>query len=266
MPPLEEERAGVLGEFGGLGLPVEGHLWWDKRNWGYRNLNDLAELQGSYDALIDNLRPMIARGLCAAVYTQTSDVEGEVNGLLTYDREVVKFDVNQMAKLHKPLYEPPPFIITKVLAPTSENRQQIWHYTTDEPGEGWQQPDFDDSAWQEGTGGFGTKGTPGAVLGTEWKTSDIWLRRDFEWKDMDLNAVHLRIHHDEDVEVFLNGRQIAAYEGYLTAYAERPLDKQTIGLLKSGRNTLAVHCRQTGGGQFVDVGLIDVLEKPRPSD
>jgi len=83
---LEEKRAVDLGEFGGLGLPVKGHLWWNKKNWGYRNYKTKDELVAAYSNLIAKLRPLIAKGLAAAVYTQTTDVEGEVNGYLTYDR------------------------------------------------------------------------------------------------------------------------------------------------------------------------------------
>jgi len=103
MPPLEEDRAAVLGEFGGLGLPIKGHLWWDKRNWGYRNLEKKAQLQEDYEKLIRQLQPMVDKGLCAAVYTQTSDCEGEVNGLMTYDRKVLKLDLKHTSVLHREL-------------------------------------------------------------------------------------------------------------------------------------------------------------------
>jgi beta-galactosidase/beta-glucuronidase len=105
MPEPESVRAVVLGEFGGLGLPIEGHLWWNKRNWGYRTYKTTEELRQNYDALIQELRPLVERGLAAAVYTQTTDVEGEVNGLMTYDREIVKFDPEHLGQLHEPLYE-----------------------------------------------------------------------------------------------------------------------------------------------------------------
>lgn len=103
MFPVMPGRASVLGEFGGLGLPLEGHLWWNKRNWGYRTFEDRAQLQAAYEALIEKLAPLVKQGLAAAIYTQTSDVEGEVNGLLTYDRKVVKFDAAKLAELHRKL-------------------------------------------------------------------------------------------------------------------------------------------------------------------
>ncbi len=101
MYPVMPGRASVLGEFGGLGLPVEGHLWWNKRNWGYRTFEDLAKLQTGYEELMQKLEPLVRQGLAAAIYTQTTDVEGEVNGLMTYDRKVIKFDAAKLAGLHR---------------------------------------------------------------------------------------------------------------------------------------------------------------------
>ncbi len=102
----EEHRAAVLGEFGGLGLPLEGHTWQSTKNWGYRKYNNREELTKAYLSLMDHLQPQIADpGMSAAVYTQTTDVETEVNGLMTYDREIVKPDEEQIAAAHRKLFE-----------------------------------------------------------------------------------------------------------------------------------------------------------------
>jgi len=101
MYPVVENRASVLGEFGGLGLPIEDHLWWNKRNWGYRTFADRTALQAGYEDLMQKLEPLVQHGLAAAIYTQTTDVEGEVNGLMTYDRKVIKYDVDKLAQWHK---------------------------------------------------------------------------------------------------------------------------------------------------------------------
>ena len=101
MYPVMANRASVLGEFGGLGLPIEGHLWWDKRNWGYRSFEDRTKLQAGYEDLMQKLEPLVKQGLAAAIYTQTTDVEGEVNGLMTYDRKVTKYDVEKLAQWNR---------------------------------------------------------------------------------------------------------------------------------------------------------------------
>lgn len=94
----------VLGEYGGLGLPVEGHTWQDKDNWGYQSFKTQEELLARYERLIEDLKALIPKGLAAAVYTQTTDVEIETNGLMTYDRKVIKFPVEVLRKLHNELY------------------------------------------------------------------------------------------------------------------------------------------------------------------
>jgi len=101
MFPVVPDRVSVLGEFGGLGFPVPDHLWWNKRNWGYRNFKTRDELQAAYTKLIEDLEPLVAKGLSAAIYTQTTDVEGEVNGLMTYDRRVLKYDAAKLKALHE---------------------------------------------------------------------------------------------------------------------------------------------------------------------
>ena len=277
MFPIEDQRASVLGEFGGLGLPVEGHTWVDKGNWGYRSFTTKEELAAAYEALVGQLPWLIGDGLAAAVYTQTTDVEVEVNGLLTYDREVLKFDAERLRKLHARLYGPAP--TSTPLIPTSEDEPQTWRYTTTSPADGWEQPEFDDTNWQAAPGGFGEPSTPGSVVRTEWKSPDIWLRRTFELDDETRNrvslrnpvsdattdsaesgttSVYLRLHYDEDSEIYINGVLAARVTGYVTEYVLLPVSEAAQQALRTGENTLAVHCHQTGGGQYIDAGLVEV--------
>ena len=261
IPKLEEHRAAVLGEYGGLGLPLEGHTWQARNNWGYRSFTSKEALASTYAGLIYKLRPLIGQGLSAAIYTQTTDVEVEVNGLMTYDREVLKFDSEWMAALHKKLYLPPPKEI--VVLPTSREQAQEWRYTTTRPADGWEQAAFDDSSWKTGPGGFGEPTTPGSKVRTDWKTPDIWLRRSVKLPESEIKTggLALAIHHDEDAEIYLNGTQIAAVKGYTTDYNVVPLDEKTLAAAwKEGENVLAVHCHQTGGGQYIDVGLVRLEE------
>jgi beta-galactosidase/beta-glucuronidase len=88
----DAERVTVLGEYGGIGLPLEGHLWQTDRNWGYVQFKNAKEVTDEYVKFAEILKNLIKAGFSAAVYTQTTDVEGEVNGLMTYDRKVVKLE------------------------------------------------------------------------------------------------------------------------------------------------------------------------------
>jgi len=99
-------EAVVLGEFGGLGWPVENHTWQANKNWGYQNFKNGEDLFKRYDSFTDRLQELIKLGLSAAVYTQTTDVEGEVNGFMTYDRKVIKIPVELLRKSNVRLYDP----------------------------------------------------------------------------------------------------------------------------------------------------------------
>ncbi|QNA42714.1 glycoside hydrolase family 2 protein [Lacibacter sediminis] len=95
----------VLGEFGGLGLPVENHTWQEKNNWGYQSFKNNTELWNRYAEFVNRIPELITKGLSAAVYTQTTDVEVETNGIMTYDRKVIKMPVEKLKTLHQQLYK-----------------------------------------------------------------------------------------------------------------------------------------------------------------
>jgi len=101
-----KDRILVLGEYGGLGLPVENHTWQTKDNWGYQTFKNKEELLKRYTEFINDIPHLITKGLSAAVYTQTTDVEVETNGLMTYDRKVIKFPVEKLREIHSRLYDP----------------------------------------------------------------------------------------------------------------------------------------------------------------
>jgi hypothetical protein len=157
-----------------------------------------------------------------------------------------------------PLPTPPE--VTDVV-PSSQKQAATWKYTMQKPAEGWEKPQFDAGNWKEGPGGFGSRGTPGAVVGTEWKTADIWLRREIIIPQGDLANLHLSVYHDEDVEVYVEGVLAAREAGYVNSYEVVEIRPAARKLLQSGAKvTLAVHCHQTTSGQGVDVGVVNVKE------
>ncbi len=138
-----------------------------------------------------------------------------------------------------------------------------WRYSSTDPGDGWRAVDYDDSAWSIGKAGFGTNGTPNARLGTDWTTADIWLRTRVEVpKGFEKAPAWLMLHHDEDVEVYVNGNMLVERKGYLRDYERIPLTPEQRKLFRAGKeNVIAMHCHQTSGGQFVDLGLIALIKE-----
>jgi hypothetical protein len=146
-----------------------------------------------------------------------------------------------------------------ILITTARERESIWRYTTMHPAEGWMARDFDDRSWAIGPGGFGTRATPGAHVHTVWDSPEIWLRRDIDLPPAiagaNLAELRLLLHHDEDAEVYLNGTLAARAAGFTVDYQAVRIRPEAMRTLKPGKNSLAVHCRQTSGGQYIDVGL-----------
>ena len=97
----DPELVNVLGEYGGIGLPFEGHTWETGRNWGYVKFSTSEEVTDKYVEYTELLKELVHEGCAAAVYTQTTDVESEINGLMTYDREIDKLDVARVAAANK---------------------------------------------------------------------------------------------------------------------------------------------------------------------
>lgn len=153
---------------------------------------------------------------------------------------------------------PPPQKVKSIL-PTAQVRPATWQYTTDAPASDWFKPSFDASAWKQGPSGFGA-GTPGGIVHTPWNTPDIWLRREVDLPDFDASHLKLLVRHDEDAEIYFNGVLAAKVNGYITNYESHTIQPDALATLKPGKNLIAVHCHQTIGGQFIDVGLVEVIE------
>lgn len=247
-----------VSEYGGIKWNPTGE------GWGYGTApKDEAEFYERYkgltDALLDN--PLMF-GFC---YTQLTDVEQERNGLYTYDRKP-KWDV---ARIHamtqgEAAYEksPPaadrPVTVqwaTAVGAAVDENHKP-WRYSLDTPPADWAASDFDDSAWKSGQGGFGQKDHWQSRTGTPWTTPDIWLRQSFALRAAPGERVALIVHFDNDAQVYLNGHLIWTGEGWTDRYAMFDVTDKAQRALKKGDNTIAIHCHQDSGGQFIDAALL----------
>jgi beta-galactosidase/beta-glucuronidase len=267
VPDTTHGRAWVIGECGGFGLPEPGHMWKDK-GWGYTTYKDREALTVAYEALAADLLQLRADGLCAAIYTQTTDVESEVNGVMTYDRDVIKFNSARMQAANQALVGDGPkrhtfkaILMNAREAMRSGKNAPEWHMSFTKPADTWVQPFFDDKSWVHVRAGFGRKGTPGtdSIIATIWETPDIWLRRSFALSRKEPTPTHLTIHHDEDAEVWIDGHKVITLTGYTTGYIRVELPEETRKKLGFGNHVIAVHCKQTSGGQYIDVGLCAIV-------
>jgi hypothetical protein len=136
-PAAEEDRAIVIGEYGGLGFPVKDHLW-EATNWGYRTFEDPLQLLTTFESYLDQIYRFVdGNGLSAIIYTQTTDVETETNGLMTYDRKIDKMGSNNVAKANTgitpPILERTIYIFSNEfpVVLTSHNSEAKIYYTLD---------------------------------------------------------------------------------------------------------------------------------------
>ena len=258
-PGPSKTQALACGEYGGIGLVIPGHTW-RPTGGGYTNVKNGADLEELYGEFANQLKTFRdQKGLSAAVYTQITDVETELNGLMTYDR-TFKCDPAAIAKANHFHYPVPTY---RVVVPTSEKHNQTWRYTTTPPAAGWFAKSFDDSSWQQGPGGFGHGAPNTGLIGTPWTDTpgDIWLRRTFNPGRMtpaQISRLVFRDYHDEDIDVYINGVPAYSAPGFISSYEYRPLSKAARqSLIPNADNEIAVHCHQTGGGQYIDVGIFE---------
>ena len=251
------ERVASCGEFGGINLFIEDHMWAGS-DVDYTTVDDADTYANLYDHYTDRLQELQQeKGLWMSVYTQITDVEQECNGILTYDRKVLKVSPAQQAAMRANIqrtinsrYKG----ATTIVPAGDENSSIQWKYTTSEPADDWYSPDFDATGWKTGYAGFGGGGR------TAWTSSDIWIRRSFKISNIDTNRLHelrLWLFHDEDAEIYINGKLTAKVTGYNTKYEQWPLLPEGLQALKTdgSDNVMAIHCKQTIGGQFIDCGL-----------
>ena len=244
MEPGEQNpgRAIVLGEFGGLGWPIKGHLWEEsKRNWGYRTFMDQAEYTREYSKIIKNVYPLLSRGLAAAIYTQTSDVEAEVNGLLTYDRKVLKVPEETVKQLHQQLfktYSMPEFLVTDL-----EIKSSTLNLSTVFPGEGWNLHNPFNSYFKPIAG-------PAKVK----QGDSIWAINSFAKSGLS-KKLAMKIYAQGDLKIYLNGNVV--YDKKILT--KRHYDELNLSdfsnYVKEGKNIIALELKNITADSDFDFGV-----------
>ncbi len=255
------------------GLPLDNRATYTKIDWTLWTAC-LTERRSDFDALVAPVYAFINATPDRSPLTDWYDTRTArrigftarpvVGGLVLrtlYDADVWhKYARRDRTRTHGWAHLPaPPKVIPVVPAADTEPAQ--WRYTLKRPPAQWREPGFDDSAWKTGKSGFGTAGTPGARVGTTWNTADIWLRREFDLPARHSRDLQLWLHHDEDAEIYINGVRALRVPGFATNYDVLTMSPAAQAALKPGKNVLAVHCHQTTGGQYIDVGIVEVVDK-----
>ena len=261
-----EGKVLVCGEFGGIGMKVPGHMWFEGRGSGYANVDTSEDLLFKYAELYNMIAKMREEnGLAAVVYTEIADVMTEVNGLFTYDR-IAKVDADKIAKVNTFQFKMPNF---KEIIPTSEKEPQIWKYRYGPRKGAWNKENFNDSDWAEGPGAFGSaagkKGnTPwpadGTIKDNKGRTvTEICIRRTFTMPELsqdEISRLMLRVMHDENFDVFINGVLACNAGRSNNDYEYFPIKPEALKALRiGGENLITVYCKDTGGGRFIDAGI-----------
>jgi hypothetical protein len=254
--PSSNSQILACGEFGGIGLNIASHIW--NKGSTYVMVNNMTDLYTMYTSFTDMLIQYKTNyGLSAAVYTQLTDVETELNGLWTYDRYMLKgtaskYSFTNQGVITKSLYQ------TDVLS-TSLTATKSWKYTTTQPTSDWNTTAFDDSNWVKANGAFGSAGMPGGNSRTLWTTPDIWIRQSFNIGTLTpamLDSLVFKVFHDEDCEIYINGIIASTLTGYNTSYMIFPInDAAKNALIANGTNNISIYCKQTSGGQYIDAGI-----------
>ncbi|MCU4164434.1 sugar-binding domain-containing protein [Carboxylicivirga caseinilyticus] len=258
--------AGVCGEFGAIALEVQGHEWKPGEGVGMLKVNSQDELEEIYDEYVHMLLQYKTQNhMSGAVFTQLTDVEQEVNGLLTYDR-IPKVDIDKIKALNEKLIyqdvEKTEYFLSDAISKPCE-----WKYTNKEPESDWQIQSFNDSEWQIGLSGFGNGNPPNSNEQTNWNTTDIWLRKTIDIRELsteELDKLTMVVYYDEDCEIYINGVLAASEQGYVSNYKTIKISDEALNAIKPGKNVIAVHCKQTTGGQYFDMGLKLVTYTQRP--
>lgn len=243
-PPSQNKgRAIVLGEFGGLGLVVKDHIWDpNKRNWGYKIYFESATLISEYTQLMYNMQLMVSRGLTAAIYTQTTDVEGEVNGLLTYDREVVKIPEEMLRILHAPLFKEPLGKITFINKGSERDANKFKMYTG-KLSDNWVNAS-DTDKFVDNSNSVGVK-----------KGEAVYSYQDFNINKMP-SGLGLKFLGFGDAKVYLNGKLIWKEEKTRTRRHYDDINlSDNIKYLINGSNRIAIECTNATQDMNFDFAL-----------
>ena len=143
----------------------------------------------------------------------------------------------------------------KTIVKAADETPYTVRYSEEQPQGDWKSANFNDAGWKLGQAPIGDNES---TAKTSWRSNNIWVRRSFNIANLaGINELFLKLNHDDNIEVFLNGKKVYNKVGWTNSYQYQPLDKVD---LKTGENVIAIHLRNTAGGRFLDFGLVDKIK------
>jgi hypothetical protein len=258
-----------------FGLPLDSREKYTKLDWTIWSAS-LASNRADFEALVSPLAKFVSATPnrvpmtdwfvttdARQKYFQARSVVGAVFLPMLYDPTIWKKYASKDAA-HPSDWAALPEIVT--LVPAADRQPAMWKFTMQMPGKNWFDAAYDDSQWSEGLSGFGSTvgGGINAKPHTTWSTGDIWLRREIELPKKMEGRPALWLYHDDDVEIYLNGTLVTQLSRWGSGYESHlPLSGTDVAF-QPGKNILAVHCHQNAGGQYIDVGVVEII-MPHPS-
>jgi Beta-galactosidase/beta-glucuronidase len=265
LPNKVNKRASVCGEYGGITLIIDNHRWIGGSDMKYTQVYSSEELKDRFIKYVDMVKDLQGTGLCAAVYTQLTDVEDEENGMITYDRKVVKVNDGQLKQIRnavESVWRSGTNITTVMNISQTYEANNEWKYMmANEPmkSDSWKDISFNDSSWKTGKAGFGQGVHQEYLVNTAWNTPYIYLRKNVTFDKVsrkDISNLKIHIFYDEDCDIYINGVLAASAKGHVNRYVYLDISKEALATIKPGKpNLIAVKCEQKEGGQFIDLGF-----------
>jgi hypothetical protein len=251
MAPTEKNRASVLGEFGGAGWPVEGHLWSDQ----VRGSATSERFQKTLYDMIDKTAPLMGWGLAGAIYTQTTDLEREFGGLITYDRKFVKVDPASFKQHTTQLYQQ--WWRPSIILSDSEFKPQPWKVSYAIQNDSWKDASYNDSAWDKANAPLSTYDNFFLSGYTDWTGETMYLRKDFHVMDIP-DRLYLKHYTPKaSMKVFINGELVMEHAdrgGRKRKYSHELLHN-ALPYLKKGFNTIAIELNAQEEKASFDIGI-----------
>jgi len=255
--PVSSTQILACGEYGGVAYSIDNHIY--QKAFGHGTVNSAEEWLKSYSTFTDNLIGFKTNnGLSAAVYTELTDVEGEMNGFITYDRAVVKVDLNKLTEINRRVIKNQAKVLD--VLPTSQANHQNWKFTFNQPSADWYSSVFNHTQWLDSVAPFepATKKNIREIK-TNWTTPDIWMRKEFKVDTLSpasLENLIFFINHNANCEVYLNGILVDTLTGSTNGYAIYPFSAEAKKAIKqNSQNVIAIHCLRGKGRQFIDAGI-----------